>query len=485
MTPQRQSHATATLAALLFALACTPSSSAVGPTSGAVIRAVLVTPDSMTVGLRNAPSFTAVAQGASGVVGGVAFVWSSSNTAVATVDQKGRVTLVDTGQAEISASAQGISAVATLIVTPAAVGSIVVTPPSDTLLFGDLLQLSDTVKDQHGDTLTRSVTWASSNPSVATVSNSGLVTAQRPGTDTITASAGGKSGISTIIVPDTTPASISLQVNPDSVVVIPNPLDALIQLTATVRNASGRVLTNYPVVFTTSNPVVSGTLGTGPVTVVGGSILILPNGNGTTVITAVAGRFNAQASLTVCYAASSPICSPLAAVQLSPAIDTIAVGDSVVMNAIGVDSLGDTYPNMFVEWDPGTITSSDSSPVIAIAPSGTVYGVNPGTQYVEGEIQGFGAQAAITVVPAPPTTSIASAMVRPMRGSVLLGALASASARQRAARASQQQTMQQLVLQRMRLARSPSLKAYYAQLATRLATVDDRAVESVTTGQVR
>lgn len=481
MTPQRQWHATASLAALGFALACTPSSSAVGPTSGAVIRAVLVTPDSMTVGLRTTPSFTAVAQGASGVVGGVSFVWSSSNPSVATVDQKGRVTLVDTGQAEISASAQGVSALATLIVTPATVGSIVVTPPSDTLLFANLLQLSDTVKDRHGDTLTRSVTWASSNPRVATVSNSGLVTAQGPGIDTISASTGGKSGISTIIVPDTTPASISLQVSPDSVVVIPNPLDALIQLTATVRNASGRVLTNYPVVFTTSNSVVTGTLGAAPVTVVGGSILVLPNGNGTAVITAVAGSFNAQASLTVCYAATSPICSPLAGVQLTPAVDTVAAGDSVVMNAIGVDSLGNTYPGMFVEWDPGTVMSSGASPVIAVAPWGTVYALNPGTQYVEGEIQGFGAQAQITVTPAAPTTSIASTVVRPMQSSVLLGALATATARERAARASQQQTMQQVVLDRMRLTRSPSLKAYYAQLAARLGTPQDHVAQSVTT----
>jgi trimeric autotransporter adhesin len=479
MTPQRQLHSIAPLAALGLALACSPSNAGVGPVSDAVVRNVIIAPDSVTVGLRTALTFTAVAQGVSGIVPGVTFVWSSSNTAVATVNQNGRVTPVDTGRTQITVSAQGISALATVIVMPPAVDSIVVVPQTDTVLFGGQLQLSDTVKDQYGDTLNRPVTWASSNAGVATVSGTGLVVAQGPGTANITASAGGKSGASTIVVPDTTPASISLQVSPDSVVVTPDPLDALIQLTATVRNAAGQVLSNYPVVFTSSDTVVSGTLGDTLVTVVGGSDLIMPDGNGTAIITAVAGHFAAQAPLTVCYAASSPICNPLAGVRLAPAVDTIAVGDSVVMDAIGVDSSGNTYPDMGVAWTAGPVLSSDSSLAIAVAPWGTVYAVNPGTQYVEGGIPGFGGQALITVVPAPATSIAAAAIDLQARGAHTISAIALASARQRAARERQEQAMQQVVLQRMRLARSPSMRAYYTRLAARLATSEERVAGSI------
>jgi trimeric autotransporter adhesin len=357
------------------------------------------------------------------------------------------------------------------------VGSIVVVPQTDTLWAGHLLQLSDTIRDQNGDTLTAPVTWASSNASVASVSNTGLVAALGPGTASITATARGKSGASTIVVPDTTPASISLQVSPDSLVWTPTPLDALVQLTATVKNATGQVLSNYPVVFTTSNPVVTG-FGSGPMTVDGGSVMIAPDGNGTAVITAVAGAFNAQASLTVCYTATPPICTPLASAYLTPAVDTIVVGDSVAMTVTGVDSSGNIYTNMGAEWGRGALVSSDSSFAIAVAPWGTVYGINPGTQYVFGGIPGFYPQAEITVLPAP-AASIASASVYRLRRANTIASVALATTRLRAARESQVQSMQQLVLERMRLARSPTMKEYYAGLAARLAASQERVVKGI------
>jgi uncharacterized protein YjdB len=468
--PQRRLHWLAVAAALSIAIACTGSNSGVGPALDTPVYAVLVTPKSANVSLHGTRSFTAIAHGAGGdLVPNVTFVWASSNPAVATVDQTGRLTAVDTGDAQITASAQGISAVANVVVTPPPVDSIVVTPPLDTILLGSgQVQLSDTVKDQYGEILSDAVTWTSSSAHVAIVSSTGLITLQGAGTATISASAGGKSGTSTIVVEDTVPGSISLQVSPDSVFAIPNPMDYLVQLTATVKNATGWVLSNYPVVFTSSNGAVSG-LGNGPVTVVGGSELVVPQENGTAVITAVAGRFAAQASLTVCYAASSPICNPLANIYLTPAVDTVAVGDSIVMDAVGVDSLGNTYPFMGVEWDRGQLVSSDSSFAIAVAPSGTVYAVNPGTQYVEGGIAGFYRQAVITVLPAPATPIVTTADLQ-LRRAHMIAAVTLLGARQRAAHQQRLETMQQILRQRMRTAPSQSMKTYYAGLITRLAT---------------
>ncbi len=470
MIPKRHVHWLAAVTALSSALACTGSNSGVGPALNTPVYAVLVTPKSANVSLHGTRSFAAIAHGAGGdLVPNVTFVWASSNPAVATVDQTGRLTAVDTGNAQITASAQGISAVANVVVTPPPVDSIVVTPPLDTILLGSgQVQLSDTVKDQYGEILSDPVTWTSSSAHIAAVSSTGLITPQGAGTATISASAGGKSATSRIVVEDTVPGSISLQVSPDSIFAIPNPMDYLVQLTATVRNASGWVLSNYPVVFTSSNGAVSG-LGNGPVTVVGGSELVVPQENGTAVITAVAGRFAAQASLTVCYAASPPICNPLANIYLTPAVDTVAVGDSIVMDAVGVDSLGNTYPFMGVEWDRGQLVSSDSSFAIAVAPWGTVYAVNPGTQYVEGGIAGFGRQALVTVVPAPATPIVTTADLQ-LRRAHVIATMTLVGARQRAAHEQRLEAMQQILRQRMRAAPSPSLRTYYAGLITRLTT---------------
>ncbi len=65
---------------------------------------------------------------------------------------------------------------------------LIVTPAPAGLVLGDTLRLQATVLDAQGDTLKgRIVAWASSDPGVATVSPSGLITAVAGGTATISA----------------------------------------------------------------------------------------------------------------------------------------------------------------------------------------------------------------------------------------------------------------------------------------------------------
>ena len=79
-----------------------------------------------------------------------------------------------------------------------AVASVAVTPISMTMTVGETQQLTATVKDGLGRAVGVTVAWSSSAPTVATVTLSGLVAAVGPGTATITASAQGKSGLSSI-----------------------------------------------------------------------------------------------------------------------------------------------------------------------------------------------------------------------------------------------------------------------------------------------
>lgn len=85
--------------------------------------------------------------------------------------------------------------------TQPAVATVTVSPSSGTIQVGGTLQLTATPRDQNGNALSgRTITWSSSNTSVATVTSSGLVRGIAPGTATITATSEGRTGQATVTV---------------------------------------------------------------------------------------------------------------------------------------------------------------------------------------------------------------------------------------------------------------------------------------------
>lgn len=80
------------------------------------VASVTVSPASVSIIVGNQPLFTAQAYDPGGKPVTVPFVWTSSNTAVATVDANGRVTGKAAGSATISATAQGVTGTATVTV---------------------------------------------------------------------------------------------------------------------------------------------------------------------------------------------------------------------------------------------------------------------------------------------------------------------------------------------------------------------------------
>ena len=111
--------------------------------------------------------------------------WESSNTNVATVDANGEVTAVSAGTATITATADGKSATCTVTVTAATVPvtGVTLNKTSTSLYVGDTETLTATV--QPGNASNQTVTWSTSDASVATVEN-GVVRATGRGTATIT-----------------------------------------------------------------------------------------------------------------------------------------------------------------------------------------------------------------------------------------------------------------------------------------------------------
>lgn len=111
--------------------------------------------------------------------------WTSSDTSVATVTN-GKITAVKAGTATITVTTKDGSYKATCKVTvkdPVKVSDVKLNQTSLTLTVGGSKTIVATVSPN--DAANKSVTWSSSNTSVATVTN-GKITAKRAGTATIT-----------------------------------------------------------------------------------------------------------------------------------------------------------------------------------------------------------------------------------------------------------------------------------------------------------
>lgn len=84
---------------------------------------------------------------------------------------------------------------------PAPVASLAIAPLTDTVMVDESIQLAATLRDANDNILSgRVVTWSSSDPQVASVSNTGRVTGVDDGQATITATSESKTGSATIQV---------------------------------------------------------------------------------------------------------------------------------------------------------------------------------------------------------------------------------------------------------------------------------------------
>lgn len=236
---------------------------------------------------------------------------------------------------------------------PAPVASVLVAPGSSTLSPGQTAQLTASTRDAQGGILSnRTVTWTSTNLSVATVSPSGLVTAVAVGGPvTIVASSEGQDGSAIVTVIPPPVASVS--VAPPSPTLTPG---AVVQLTATTRDASGSELTNRVVTWSSSNTAIATVSIGGRVTAVA---------VGTATISASSEGQTGTALVTV----TTPT---VTTVTVSPGSTSVANGGTTPLSAVVRDQNNIILTGQAVTW------STSNAAIATVAQDGIVTGVSGG-----------------------------------------------------------------------------------------------------------
>ncbi len=161
------------------------------PPAAPVVTQVEVTGATTTLAPRQTVQLTATARTAAGqAVGGATVAWSSSAPAVATVDAAGLVTGVAAGSVEIRAAAGAVTGRYAITVTSGAgvLAEVRATVDDPALLLGMYTQARVTGRDVLGGAVAlgnRPVTWSTTTPQVASVTNAGVVRAIGVGTATV------------------------------------------------------------------------------------------------------------------------------------------------------------------------------------------------------------------------------------------------------------------------------------------------------------
>ena len=199
----------------ITALSGNVSGSAVLTVTSATLTSLAVGPADTIIPLGTIEQLTATGTFSDGSTQDVTNIakWSSSAPAIASVTSgTGLVTAKREGTANITATIGSVQNTKSVTVNLANLVSIVVTPTNPSIANGtdEPFIATGTFNDGATRDLAYDVTWSSSNPAVAIIGANGIAISQGVGTSTITASAGGISGSSTLTTTNATLLSISV-----------------------------------------------------------------------------------------------------------------------------------------------------------------------------------------------------------------------------------------------------------------------------------
>ena len=215
-------------------------------------------------------------------------------------------------------------------VGPVTLTSITVSPASVSVGMGGTAQLTATCKDQNSNTMTcPTLTWSSTNSSIATVDSTGKVTGVTQGTTNITASSGSiVSNVSTVTV-TSPPVLTSIVLAPATTSIN---INTSVQLTAICKDQNNNTMTCPGLTWNTSSSSIA---------TVNSSGLVTGIATGMANITAIAGSVTSNSSTVTVSTA------PNAIAVTNPTLGLVYnVGESRVVRWTHTSATG---PNVKIE----------------------------------------------------------------------------------------------------------------------------------------
>jgi uncharacterized protein YjdB len=192
---------------------------------------------------------------------GLTASWTSGKPSVATIDTSGLVRSLAPGRAVLTASFQNLTSSAAVEVLD--VASLTVSPNRMTLVgaTGSKMVLSAEIKDSKGSPSSLKPKWVSADPNVAAVDADGVVTSAAEGRTTITANLG--SDLSSVCDVKVLHREIgAFELSPVTLIL---KVGETQRMTATIRDATGVLIEDAALVWTTSDPKTA-TISNGAVT---------------------------------------------------------------------------------------------------------------------------------------------------------------------------------------------------------------------------
>ena len=413
--------------------------------SSVPVASVTVSPAAASLTVGATTQLTAAPKDSNGTaLSGRVVTWASSNAAVATVSASGLVTGVTAGSATITATSEGKSGTSATAVTNVPVAAVTVSPASASILVSATAQLAVVTKDAAGNTLTgRTVSWATSNSAVATVSASGLVTGVATGSATITATSEGKSGTAALTITAANCVTSAGAWQNRTMASQTGAFEAQFDATASAANTDGSVgFSNGPAADWTNLATIVRFNPTGTIDARNGEVYaaasaipytagtsyhfrldidiashsytayVTPAG-GTEQLLGTAFAFRTEQAAvsalnnlgvyasvggaTVCNVGVAPWTPPppaaVASVTVSPAAASVSVGATLQLTATLKDGSGNVLTGRSVIW------ASNTPAVAPASGSGLVTGLVVGTATVTATSGGQSGSAAVTVTP--------------------------------------------------------------------------------------
>lgn len=277
--------------------------------------------------------------------------FSSSNPTVLSVSSQGQVSAVSVGTATVTLGVEGKLATLAFTVEKQLVSTIRLTPTIPQLMrVGGTLQMSATPLDNANQPIPdKTINWSTFNPSVASVSSTGLVTALVPGTTTIFAEADNRTASLPVTVTLVPVGSVTFATTSDTMVIGDTK-----QLAPVVKDTAGRVINSLNgrnVVWQTNNLPVASFSGQGVVNA-------NATGNATISVTIDGKDSDNALALTV---------SQVATIGVSPSSVSLARGASLQLTITLLDANGNV-----LKTTRGYTTSSGNTSIATLTPGGVV-----------------------------------------------------------------------------------------------------------------